>query len=167
MTFIPSSVEVAFLWNIEHGLLGQPVQQYLADHPDHEDALLRIFRLGGNDLVKDLIERGADVATFQPAAPEPAPLAPLTSAEALLIAQLRDGCTDEAAETLAGLLTPAPKPSWREQVKNPEHYLLAFALAGALVRNGVVEVDLYDPRWHRTFENIVSTVEDTLNLFNT
>lgn len=139
MTFIPSSVEVAFLWNIEHGLLGQPVQQYLADHPDHEDALLRIFRLGGNDLVKDLIERGADVTTFQPA-----DVVPLTVA-----------------------VEPEPKPTWREQVKNPEHYLLAFALAGALIRNGVVEVDLYDPRWHRTFENIVSTVEDTLNLFNT
>lgn len=139
MTFIPSSVEVAFLWNIEHGLLGQPVQQYLADHPDHEDALLRIFRVGGNDLVKDLIARGADVTAFQPA-----DVVPLTVA-----------------------VEPEPKPSWREQVKNPEHYLLAFALAGALVRNGVVEVDLYDPRWHRTFENIVSTVEDTLNLFNT
>lgn len=117
--------------------------------------------------MRDLIERGADVTSFQPAAPEPEPFAPLSPAEALLISQLRDGHTDEAAETLAKLLTPAPKPTWREQVKNEEHYLLAFALAGALIRNGVVDIDMYDPRWHRTFENIVSTVEDTLNLFNT
>lgn len=163
MTFTPSSIEVAFLWNMEHGLLGAACQQYIADHPDHEDALLRVFRLGGNDLVKDLIERGADVTAFQPVEPEP--FAPLSPAEALLISQLRDGHTDEAAETLTELLTsePAPKPTWRDQVKNVDHYLMAFGIAGALVRNGLVDVDLYEVNWHRTFEHIVSTVEDALN----
>lgn len=174
MTFTSASIEVAFLWNMEHGLLGQVVQQYLADHPDHEDALLRVFRLGGNDLVKDLIERGADVTAFQSAdvvpltlaaEPEPEPVAPLSIDEQLLICQLREGRTDEAAELLVKLLAaePPPKPTWRDQVKNADHYLMAFGIAGALVRNGLVDVDRFDVKWYRTFEHIVSTVEDALN----
>lgn len=163
MTFTSASIEVAFLWNMEHGLLGAAAQAYINDHPDHEDALLRVFRLGGNDLVKDLIERGADVTAFQPAEPEPEPFAPLTPAESLLIYQLRDGATEAAAETLAKLLTPEPKSTWRDSVKNQDHYLMAFGIAGALVRNGLIDVDLFDVKWHRTFEHIVSTVEDALN----
>lgn len=135
MTFTSASIEVAFLWNMEHGLLGAAAQAYINDHPDHEDALLRVFRLGGNDLVKDLIERGADVTAFQPA-----DVVPLTLA-----------------------VEPEPKSTWRDQVKNADHYLMAFGIAGALVRNGLIDVDLFDVKWHRTFEHIVSTVEDALN----
>lgn len=160
MTFTPSSIEIAFLWNMQHGLLGQPAQDYITSHPDHEDALLRIFRLGGNELVKDLLESGADVTAFQPT--ESDPLTPLTAAESLLIYQLRDGETDAAAETLAKLLTPAPT-TWRDRVVDVDHYLLAFGIAGALVRNHLVDVDVYTPNWHRTFEHLVSTVEDALN----
>lgn len=90
--------------------------------------------------------------------------------EKLLIIAYRSGKLDILKELAEGMVdhpqtydeTP-PLQTWRDKVIDAEHYLIAFGIAGALVRNCLVDIDLHNPNWHHVFCHAVSVVEEALN----